>query len=884
MSPTFAPPKPSMLASAIVCALGFMPLAHAEDTPKTSDDEQIERISVTYQASLAKAASMKKEDTKVTDVITSEDIGKFPTENIAEAIQRIPGVQISNINGRGSTISVRGLGAQYAKTTVNGQTLASADFTSGFRYDIIQSELASSIEVIKSPTADMDTGGLSGTVNIDTTSPLSYTERKILTSIKGQYSEYSPTDNVTPKGNVTYIDQFNDNTLGVFLNAGYQKLDDRVDNAWMGRWFTTDDGEYFPRRPRFRRIDRETNRYLGNGAIQWRPFDHFETKLTAIYAKDETDQDLNQQVFLFNRDQIELQGEPTDGVYTKEIIRDFTLENNRQMEQNSATSEAFTWDAKYDTDYWTFSGVAHYTKGKATHSEEAAILATVIPEATLDISNRSMSFVLSEDLTDPALYPMDMPRNEYPNGQTQFMNADETAFQADALRTFDDGFLRSIKFGVKYRKEKFERSVYRTDRAAIGEAADEDLPPMSDYNFMVRDFLDGEMNIPSAWIAPDIQAYRDALAAEGVVVPTFFAAQSSYSVTRNILAAYAEANFDTFIGDMPFRGNVGMRYETTDRDIDTYLTGDVNPQNEEIREVIGTYTTNYDYHNFLPSMNLVLEMTDEVLARVAAAKVLVRPILTSNTQIAASESSSANSFGTRTYTINLGQPEMKAMTANQVDLGLEWYYGNGNSLTMTLFWKEIMNGTVTDFVCPSQYNGTELTGTGAECTDVDGNIFEISSTYNTATSIDLKGYEIGWNQSLDAWLPIAGFGINANFTYIDADESEDFELTNSSERTWNVIAYWENDTFSARVAMNHRSPYVQDSSDSFFAREGRVVDGREQVDVILGYSPTENIDIRFGAINVTGKNEEAYFADTMKVWQTTSAIGRSYYMNLMYSF
>ena len=130
----YALPKKTLIASALLCALN--PVAFAQETATPAED-QIERIDVTYRSSLVQAAAIKRDETKVADIITSEDIGKFPTENIAEAIQRIPGVQISNINGRGSTISVRGLGAQYARTTVNGQTMANADFTGGFRYDII---------------------------------------------------------------------------------------------------------------------------------------------------------------------------------------------------------------------------------------------------------------------------------------------------------------------------------------------------------------------------------------------------------------------------------------------------------------------------------------------------------------------------------------------------------------------------------------------------------------------------------------------------------------------------------------------------------------------------------------------------------------------------
>lgn len=874
--------KKTLIAS--ILATLFMPaISHAED--KAKEDEDVEVIQVSFRGSLVAAADIKRQDTKVTDAITTEDIGKFPSENIAEAIQRIPGVQISNVNGRGSTISVRGLGSQYARTTVNGQTMASADFTSGFRFDIIQTELASTIEVIKSPTASMDSGGLSGTINIDTASPLSFNERKVLVSGKGQYSEFSPNDEVTPKGNFTYIDQFMDDTFGVLVNMGYQELDDRVDNLWMDRWFVDEDtDEVTPRRPRYRRIDRETERTLFNTTFQWRPTNDFEAKLTTVYAGDNTKQDLNQQVFLFNENQITRLGEAENGVYNKIQINNFTTENNRQLEEKDATSQAYTLELKYDWQEWNLSSVLHYTSGEATENEEAAILATVISQATLDISNPSnIRFDVAEDLADPALYPADMPRNEYPNGASREMKSDEAAVQFDAEHALDWGWFTNFATGVKYRKETLEREVYRTDRAGIGEADPDDLPSMALYGYQVTDFLDNSMSIPHSWIAPDIQAYRDALIAEGVTVPTLFAAQSSYSMDRSISSLYVMADFETEVAGLALRGNIGGRYERTERDINTYITGDTHPDNEEIKQVIGESTQSFDYNNFLPSMNLVLELNEDMQLRLAVAKVMVRPILTSNTQLAASETSSSNSFGTRTYTVNLGQPELEALTANQLDLGWEWYYTEGDSLTVSLFQKDIKNGTVSELVCPDQYNGQTLSMSGSDCLDNSGNIYDITAIYNDSSTLTVKGYEIGWNQGLDNFIPIPGFGFSSNYTRIFVDEIEGFKLTNSSEQTWNMTAYWENDEFSARVALNHRSPYVQDSADAFFAREGRTVEGRNQVDLLLGWNVNDQWSVRFGALNLNGKDEEAYRDEQTHAWQTTSVIGRSYYLGVNFS-
>ena len=195
--------KHSVIATAIASTLALSTNVYAEETQqdKTEDIEVIEVTGIL--GSITKANLLKRSEVGVSDAISAEDISSFPDENIAESIQRIPGIQIQRSNGRGALISIRGLGPEYAATTLNGQEFASAQFSGGFRYDIVQSELASEIQVFKTPSASQQEGGLSGTVNIGTAKPLSYDERKILLSAEGIYSENR--DSTTPGFGFTYI-------------------------------------------------------------------------------------------------------------------------------------------------------------------------------------------------------------------------------------------------------------------------------------------------------------------------------------------------------------------------------------------------------------------------------------------------------------------------------------------------------------------------------------------------------------------------------------------------------------------------------------------------------------------------------------------------------
>lgn len=891
--------QPRKLAWLTSCCLGALAcaapaMAQSETTEGQLDGDNA--IVVTgFRASINNAIEAKRNDIRVTDGISSEDIGKFPSENITEAIQRISGVQMSNINGRGATISIRGLGPQYALTTINGQIFKSADFTDGFRYDIVQTELANSIQVIKSPTADMDAGGLSGTVNIETAKPLDYGSRELVVSVKGQNSEYAG-GKITPKVGLSYIDQLADGKLGIYANLGYQKLEDRADYFWMDRWTTqTIDGSTVtvPRRPRYRRIDRTTERFMASGGLQWKPSDQFEVNATAIYARDDTEYDVNQQVFLFNTSRITV-NEVANGVGVNSTATNFTMENNRQHEDRKLASQGYTLSGKWTGDNgWTARGVANYTKGTTYWREDAAILGINIPTATIDINDPdNVGFDVGVDLTDPALYSRDaLTRNEYPNGATRRMRSSELSGQFDIAKEVSFGPISKLSAGAKYRHETFNRFITRHDLGAIANppAADSPIfPAMGSSSFPVSGFLDGEFDIPHAWIGPDLDAYGEALKTAGITVPELFAPESSYHVDRYMPSVYAMANIDTQLAGMPVRGNIGVRYEHTRQKVQGNITAPLNDDPDAYNEVqrkIGEYTQTQDYGNVLPSLSLVFEPARTVQVRFAAAKVLVRPILDENTSMAQTTSSSASSDrpGTSVVSVDLGQGGLKPLTAKQLDLGVEWYYERSSAIAINGFYKWIKNGTFSSLVCPSSFDGVSLSvDSSGDCLGSDGNTYEITQTLNDPSTIKIKGFEVSWNQSFDSLLPVKGFGLIANFTRVYPEKvaiGTGFTIRNLSKVTWNITPYWENDHFNLRASINHRSGYEQNSADSFFAREGHTVRARTQIDLSGGYSPNDHLSFTAGVINLNNSREEAYRNDP-SIWQESSFYGRSFYASV----
>jgi TonB-dependent receptor len=840
-----------------------------------------------YRKSLASALQAKRDDIRITDGISAEDIGKFPTENIAEAIERIPGVQMSNINGRGSTISVRGLGPQYSNVTVNGQDFKSADYTDGFRFDIIQTELASAIQVIKSPSADLDAGGLAGTINIDTVHPLAKKGEELVLTSEAQYSDFSK-GAVTPKGAVSYVNQFLDGKLGVFLGAAYQELNDRSDTLFMDKYFqdVQPDGStlFTPQRLRYRRIDRYSDRTQFNLGLQAKPIDGLELGLIGIYSRDDTKYDDGQEVFGFSESN-ETPLTTVNHTVTKLNITGIGDDNNRQLEVRDYTSEGVNLFGKWTGwNKWTIKGALNYTDGKAYLTEEAAIASIGIASGFLDISNPSdIKFAPSANLTSPALFAASaLTYDDYPDGAQHRDNSGETAAQIDAKYQADAGILSSVDFGAKFKRETFSRYTTRHDSQYIGFLTPSETPVYGSSNYLVTDFLGGADAIPHSWIDPDINAYRKTLAASGVVIPYQFAPEDSYNLSRDIYAAYAMANLKGNIFSFPYRGNVGLRFESTSQQINGFKTTDNPNPNATTTLETGTYTSNMSYSNVLPSANLVVDLEKNLLLRLAAAQVLVRTILDTNSSLATSTTQSSSAQGT-TYTIALGDAGLKPLTANQVDAGLEYYYGRGNGVSIAGFFKAVKNGTYTSTVCPKTYNGVALSLSSGTCYGSNGAEYDITATANDSSTVNILGGEFSWQQSLDQFLPIKGFGLQTNYTYVQPEKQNGgFTLRNLSSNTINATGYWESHGFSARLSANYRSHYYQNSADSFFARQGHTIEGRTQLDGFLAYNFTRNMTLSFGVLNILNADSEDAYAGEASRWQETQVTGRNYYLALQF--
>jgi TonB-dependent receptor len=172
-------------------------------------------------ASLGRSIDKKRNSELVSDSITAEDLGKFPDNNIADSLQRIPGVAIDRAGGEGRFVSIRGLGPDFSAVLINGRSPATENEDRAFSFDTLASELVRTVDVFKTSNAGLKEGGLGGTINIITARPFDFDGFHAAGSIKGMYEENS--EDTSPQASFIVSNTFNDEKLGVLASLTYQE-------------------------------------------------------------------------------------------------------------------------------------------------------------------------------------------------------------------------------------------------------------------------------------------------------------------------------------------------------------------------------------------------------------------------------------------------------------------------------------------------------------------------------------------------------------------------------------------------------------------------------------------------------------------------------------
>src|SRR3954468_5944368 len=309
------------LAAALLGVAGNAGAQQPASSEGGSSGETIDEVVVTgFRASLNAALADKKDATGALDSIRAEDIAKFPDSNLAESMQRIPGVAITRDAGEGRNLSVRGLGAQFTRVRINGMeamsTTGGTDSSGGtnrnrqFDFNVFASEMFSSLTARKTASAEVDEGSLGATVDLRAARPFDFKEFTMVAGAKGAYNDLQ--GDVDPRATFLISNVFADGKFGVLFSAAYAERSLIEEGESTVRWDRGNSSGGFnptstptgvtladvnaafnPRIPRYGRLTHDQDRLGLTTSLQFQPNESNLFNLDVLYSDFNAKRDEN---------------------------------------------------------------------------------------------------------------------------------------------------------------------------------------------------------------------------------------------------------------------------------------------------------------------------------------------------------------------------------------------------------------------------------------------------------------------------------------------------------------------------------------------------------------------------------------------------------------
>ncbi|HET6941722.1 MAG TPA: TonB-dependent receptor [Sphingomicrobium sp.] len=874
-----------MISSASAIAL-FAGSAHAQSTdpnqpptnappsggaqPAPSDTGSNDEIVVTgFRGALAENIEAKRESTVIADILTAEDIGKFPDKNVAEALQRIPGVVINREFGEGERVSVRGTDKNLTKTLLNGHNVATADWfildqlaaTRAFNYLTLPAEIVGQLDVYKSPQADIEEGGVGATINVHTRNPLDLDPLTISASAQIVYSERADKWNPQASGLISWKNA--SETFGVLLGAVYQKRDIRRDGVEVLTYFRDPNiagGAQIPGLIGSALFQQERERYGGNIGLQFRPSEAFEINFTGLYTRFNAD-NLNENFMAWGSQAIGGGGTLTDFTVEDDTVTSGTITSTpggRGVVYDAidrlAFSEVFSGDldALYHlNDQSRLHFRAGYTKARGNTKAQPFYEGGAPAAFSFDLTGRTpqVSFT-GIDPTNPDDLIFDF------GSLHKITNSDKEWYgYLDYEQELTLGPINAIKVGAKYtdhdRKTGFLATTFGgfflplRDTACGGPCTSGDFADgLTPGDFLDHIALPGTLT--SYW-----QVDRDKLEEiyfgfpdlQRVLNPT-----ENFSINEKTYGGYAMAKF----GGDNWRGNIGLRIIRTDQTSRGNQLFASNPPPDAISNPFGAYlpiVIERHYTDFLPSANVSFDLMPELVLRFAAARTMARPDYTDIVPRVSLNPGALTGSG--------GDPNVDPFRANQYDVSIEWYPDRETIVAAALYYKDIQSyivNTTTQEIFPIETETPNL----SRCTLVSGDtyncLFDINRRSNGAGGSN-KGIELQVQRPI--W---GGFGAIANYTYSDAKSDDGNPIPGNSKHAFNLTGYYEQGPISARLSYTYRSKFFIDIDRASPLNQKAT----QSLDASASYKVTENIWITADAVNLTNDKIEQYSGTTTR--------------------
>lgn len=773
----------------------------------------------------------------LTNVVAADSIGRFPDANIAEALQRLPGMGIERDQGEGRYINLRGSPKEFTSVTINGVNVPASDPTTrAVDLDVFASDFVTQIEVTKALRPDQDADAIAGTVNVRTPSALSIGNRRVLGSLATSYNSMG--SNHDTRGSFLYSDVFGkQKNIGLVLGVNYSRTRREVDNveheAWDRITIGADQREVWTfEETNFKDYETTRTRFGVNGALEFRASENSFFYVRGFASKFEDDE-FRYRLRITWADGTLRPATAQNGF--GEVERPWvSYQFRHRIKTDEVRSITAGGDHTFDSLRWDYS--ITYSEAEQYYPRRDEMLFRIrVPLISYDFRANPNLPEISLFQTNEHLNTDGFQFREYARRTTDTEESEWNA--ATNLQLFSEMFGQPAnhKFGLKLRaREKssdFER--YRDRRAA----ANPGVPLtafLRDADAINFDYFLGRKHEPSL-----VQAYFDSVRPNAPVRNVTDGILADYVAEEDIYAGFAMTQFR--YGQLDFLA--GARVEHTRTYAESY-TFDASTG------AIGVVGFKNDYTHIFPGIHLRTDLVDDLVLRASITRGISRAPF--------ADLAPFRNEDPDERTVSLGNPDLKPTLSTNYDVSLDYFIGTSGLISVAGFYKDLKN-----YIYTSRFNQDLL---------VDGSLqtYRVTQPVNSPNG-KIYGIEFNIQQSFDVlWERLSGLGFFANYTIAQSstdlsDGSGSLRLPGHSKYTYNIGLFYEINRLSLQLSYNHRSDYIQ----SVDAIRGRDFDvwwaGRSQVDLTASYQLTRNVQVFAEGTNITNTRGKRYVGSPERV-------------------
>jgi iron complex outermembrane receptor protein len=918
------------IALAVKSALGLAMLVPPSLTLAATapDSSPLEEIVVTgYRKSVEASLEAKRDATGLVDVVTADDIGKMPDKNVADSLARVPGVTTSaagaNEGGfdENDRVSMRGTNPSLTQTLINGHNVSAGDWfvldqtgTVGrsVSYTLLPSEIVSTVVVQKSSSASLVEGGVAGSVDIITRKPLDFSKPFTLEASAGAvYADLpSKTD---PQASALGAFKNDAGNFGVMVQLFSEKRHLRRDGIEVLGYDTIAGkdalgnptpiaksnpdlvGVQYPHEMGAAFFTQTRERNGGLVDVEFKPADNDTLDLTAFSSRMIASNYNRNYLFWGTHfinagaGQAPLPGYTvagntlTSASFAPVAGTDYGVYDQISRPDETATANFVnldnTWNA---TDALTLFAQVGYSwgDGKTPYQDVSETSPGIGTGASYQLNGigSGPSFNLgAQNNTTPTPGGVPVAFGWIFGDQNIDVRDTETWAKIDSDFKMHDDSWTDLKFGARFEKhDRTSANVIGQGPTALASGATTFAGqyPTGGFSNYPSNFNTFGASIPTGvwyWSPAQLQAYDSAANVNRDPVSRLDW-NSMFSVYEKDSAAYVQADFKG--GN--WAGNVGLRYVHTDEDVLTFTAAGANQPGAITTSAFGPFIPTYTKHSYndvLPSANLKIDVTPDLVARFAAAETMTRAdysALGGFTNLTPPGSQALPGQIQQHGGGSTGNPDLKPIRSTNLDAGLEWYFAKRSLLSATAFYMDLRNyvsyGNVTkSYVTYSTVfpNGTSVP-------------YDLTAPINAKGRVE--GAEFAYQQAFTE-----NFGFIGNYTYADGKQTSlvapggDDRLVGTSKNTYNVQGYFENKSFSARVAYTYRSSFYSGLDRSTAFTQYNI----GTLSASLGYTMNDHFSITLDAMNLNNPTLK-YYALNQDQPRAFYKNGSQYYLNFRF--